>query len=59
MKPNWRMIHASLAVFWAIAIIPTVLFWSNSVLWIGLISCYANSAAHFSGYQGARAEDAA
>lgn len=37
-------------------IIPTVLWWHDSVLWVGLISCYANAVGHFAAYQGTRAE---
>lgn len=54
---TWRRVHATLTVMWFLAVIPTVLWWSESVLWVGLISCYANAAAHFGAYQGARAED--
>lgn len=39
-------------------IVPTVLWWHDSVLWLGLISCYANAVGHFSAYQGSRAEGA-
>lgn len=53
----WRRVHALLTVAWFLAIIPTVLWWRESVLWVALISCYANAAAHFSAYQGSRAED--
>lgn len=28
--------------FWLLAIIPTILFWKDSVLWIAIMSLYAN-----------------
>jgi hypothetical protein len=61
MKPRsaafYRTLHARLTVVWLLLIIPTVWWWHNSVLWVGLISCYANAVGHFSAYQGSRAED--
>lgn len=53
---TWMWIHGTLAPLWFLLIIPTVLLWSESVLWIGLISCYANAVGHFSAWQGSRAE---
>jgi hypothetical protein len=37
---------------------PTVRWWHDSVLFVGLVSCYANAVGHFSAYQGTRAEAA-
>lgn len=57
-KPKtWRRLHATLTLGWFAAIIPTVLWWRESVFWVALISCYANAAAHFGAWQGSRAED--
>jgi hypothetical protein len=54
---TWRHVHATLTLLWFIAIIPTLLWWRESVLWVALMSCWANAAAHFSAWQGSRAED--
>jgi hypothetical protein len=48
--------HLILTVVWALLAIPTVIWWPESILWVALISVYANFAAHFSAYQGSRAE---
>lgn len=53
----YKRLHATLTAAWFLLVIPTVLWWRESVLWVGLISCYANAAAHFSAYQGTRAEE--
>lgn len=53
---TWVKFHAVLTPVWFLLIIPTVLFWSESVLWVGLISCYANAVGHFSAWQASRAE---
>jgi hypothetical protein len=52
----YRRLHATLTVVWFMLAIPTVLWWHDSVLWVGLISCYANAVGHFAAYQGSRAE---
>lgn len=44
-------------IVWFILVIPTVLLWSESVLWVALISCYANAVGHFAAWQGSRAEN--
>ena len=58
-KPStWRHIHAALTLAWFLAVIPTALWWKDSILWVGLMSCWANAASHFSAWQASRAEDA-
>lgn len=54
---NWKRLHLALTAAWALAIVPTLLWWRDSVLWVALMSCYANVAGHWAAYQGARAED--
>lgn len=41
--------HACAVVLWVGLIVPTLLFWSDSVLWIALMSIWANIAAHGAG----------
>lgn len=52
-----KKFHATLTFVWFLLVIPTVIFWAESVLWVALISCYANAVGHFSAYQATRAED--
>jgi hypothetical protein len=54
---TWRRVHAVFTVLWFGAVVPTLLWWSESVLWVALMSCWANAAAHFSAWQGARGEE--
>ncbi|HDR2385345.1 TPA: hypothetical protein QCH91_003838, partial [Enterobacter roggenkampii] len=44
---------------WFILAIPSVIWWKNSVLWVIIISIYANIVGHLSGYSAARADQAA
>ncbi|CTQ10592.1 conserved hypothetical protein [Klebsiella variicola] len=51
--------HLVAAVMWGILAIPSLIWWKNSVLWVILISIYANIVGHLSGYSAARADQAA
>lgn len=50
-------LHLALTIIWALLVIPTIIWWKTSVLWVGLCSCYANSIGHAAAYAGSRAED--
>jgi len=52
-------VHFALAVLWAVLAVPTVLYWRESILWVSLISVYANVVSHWGAYQAARGEEAA
>jgi hypothetical protein len=43
-------------IVWILRIIPTVAWWTESVLWIGLMSIWANVVSHFTAWIAARAE---
>jgi hypothetical protein len=49
-------LHLCLAVVWALLAIPTLLWWHDSVLWVALVSLYANAVGHLAAFQAARAE---
>jgi len=42
--------HLTAAIIWFILAIPSVIWWKNSVLWVIIISIYANIVGHLSGY---------
>jgi hypothetical protein len=44
-------------IVWLILAIPGILFWRESILFIIILSLYANFAGEFAAYQGARAEE--
>lgn len=52
-------LHRVLTVAWALLAVPTVLWWSESVLWIGLISIYANAVSHWGAAEAASAKETA
>lgn len=54
-----RRFHAVMTVLWLVLAVPSVLWWKDSILWVIILSVWANVASHFSAWQGARAEDAA
>ena len=49
-------LHLVMMVVWAVALIPTLLWWRESILWIAFLSLYANWIGHFSAWDAARAE---
>ncbi len=51
--------HLFAAVMWVGLAIPSLIWWKDSVLWVILISIYANIVGHLSGYSAARADQAA
>jgi hypothetical protein len=51
-----RRFHLAMTSVWALLIIPTLLWWSQSVLWVALMSAWANIMAHFAAYMAGRTE---
>ncbi|MEV0584096.1 hypothetical protein [Nonomuraea sp. NPDC050310] len=52
----WARAQLGFALMWAVLIVPTLLWWRDSVLWVALMSAWANIAAHLAAWQAARAE---
>jgi hypothetical protein len=54
----WRTLHLVLMIVWVV-MIPISWIWMRDNLFLVIfVSLYANFATHFSGWQGARAEEA-
>lgn len=51
------LLHACLAIGWALMFVPTVLWWSESILWVGTMSIYAIVVGHWSAVEAARPND--
>jgi hypothetical protein len=49
-----KRVHFWLTIAWGLLIVPTLIWWSESILWIALISIYANMATHWGAYEAAR-----
>jgi hypothetical protein len=49
-------LHAALAVFWLLMVIPSWYLWRTSIFWITLISLYAIFVSHWGAYQAALAQ---
>lgn len=54
-----RPVQGVLTLAWLTLIIPTILWWRDSLLWIALMSVYACFIGHLSTYAASRAEDEA
>lgn len=53
------VLHYCMAGVWVLLILPTLLVWKDSVLWVAFMSLYANGAAHLSAAKASRAEQEA
>lgn len=53
---GWVKFHGIATVTWIALVVPTVIWWKESLLWVALMSCYANVGTHWSAYQASRAE---
>lgn len=51
--------HLFMSFLWVALAIPSIVWWKDSVLWVIIISIYANIVGHLSGYTAARADEAA
>jgi hypothetical protein len=54
-----RRFHAAMTLAWLVLGVPSVLWWKSSILWVIILSVWANLASHFAAWQGARAEESA
>ena len=53
----WTRLHLLLTFSWVLLIIPTLVWWKDSITWVALMSLWANIAAHWSAYQASRVEE--
>lgn len=51
-----RSFHAFWTVAWALLIVPAVLYWKESIIFLVVCSVWANFAGHFSSWQASRVE---
>lgn len=42
---------------WGLLLIPSLIWWKNSILWVIFISIYANAVTHWDAYQTSRVEE--
>lgn len=51
-----RTINLWATIFWVALIAPTLLYWRESILWVALLSIWANVVSHYTAYLAARVE---
>ena len=60
MRPGRaKWLHRGVAATWLSLAVPTLLWWSNSILWIQFMSLYANVASHWAAAEAAEAGERA
>ena len=52
----WVRIYSIIAGAWVLLMIPSLLWWKDSLLWVIAMSCYANFAGSMASLQAARAD---
>lgn len=58
MSQRMSRFHWGMAGVWLLLGVPTVLWWKEAILWVAIMSLYANFIGHVSSAQAARAEEA-
>lgn len=48
--------HGAMTLIWVGLIVPSLLWWSESILWVILMSVWANIAGHWASFQAASGE---
>lgn len=57
MNPKWlRRYHLAAMTVWVALAVPGLIWWKESITFVIIMSLYANFAAEFAAYQGARNE---
>jgi hypothetical protein len=51
-----KTVHLIFTILWILAIVPTLLWWTQSITWVVFMSLWANIASHVAGYNAAKAE---
>ncbi len=49
--------HLIFLIFWVICIIPTLMWWRESILWVAFMSLYANIASHWGAFEASKAKE--
>lgn len=49
-------LHFALTILWLVLLVPTLVWWRESIVWLVIISWYANFVGQWSAYQAARSE---
>lgn len=50
MKKIWEKRHLILAFAWVLLAIPTILWWKDAIVWVALMSIYANAESSLAAY---------
>jgi hypothetical protein len=59
MAQRLKYFHLTMMFVWVCLAVPGLLWWRDSIVFVIILSLYANFAGNFAGYQGARAEEQA
>lgn len=53
----WNVFHKIATLVWIILAIPSLLWWKDALVWVIIMSLWANVVGHWSAFQASRAEE--
>lgn len=56
-KVKASTIHTALTLVWVVLVVPTLFWWRESVMWVALMSLWANIASHWAAREAAKAKE--
>ena len=56
LRDKLQYYHLFMMVVWPFLAIPTILWWKDSVVWVAILSLYANFAGEFGAWHASRSE---
>lgn len=51
-------LHKALTLLWVVLVVPTLLFWRESIPWLSFMSIYAIIASHWACWEASTAKEA-
>ena len=56
-KHFWSRFHAVMTCIWLILLIPSLVWWKESLPWLVAMSVWANVGSHWSAFQASKGEE--
>lgn len=57
MKWVWERRHLILAIAWVLLAVPTIIWWKDAIVWVALMSIYANAESSLAAYHAQRDQE--
>lgn len=54
---SWNTFHKIMTMIWIMLAIPSLMWWKDALVWVIIMSLWANVVGHWSAFQASRAEE--